>query len=128
LCYGQQIAESDGKAGDVANGITESVDKAFSLSVEDEESGASATPKCLVYLDRLCDRRRVECVVHTLGTAAAAAAVTSHKDGVVESGTAAVMVEKRLVSRLYDIGCRYCLTRLCRIIDDIEAFSVSVVH
>jgi len=59
-----------------------------------------------MYLDRLCDRRRVECIVHTL----------------------AADSEKSLVSRLRDIGRRHSLSRLCRIIDDIEAFSVDAIH
>ena len=65
-----------------------------------------STPKSLLYLDRLCDRRRVECVVHTL----------------------AAVADKPLVSQLHDIGRRHSLLRLCRIIDDIEAFSVTAVH
>ena len=84
-----------------ANGENE--EHRIDLAKSDENEG---TPKSLVYLDRLCDRRRVECVVHTL------AAVT----------------DKSLVSRLRDIGLRHSLLRLCRIIDDIEAFSVAAVH
>ena len=69
----------------------------------EEEDGTP--PKSLMYLDRLCDRRRVECIVHTLATVS----------------------DKPLVSRLRAVGRRHSLSRLCRIIDDIEAFSVAAV-
>jgi len=74
-----------------------------------EHEADETTPKSLVYLDRLCDRRRVECVVHTL------AAVADKP-------------QSRLVSQLHDIACRHRMSRLCRIIDDIEAFSVAAVR
>jgi len=72
----------------------------------DMVDSVDSTPKSLVYLDRLCDRRRVECVIHTLAT----------------------VTDRPLVSRLRQIGRRHSLLRLCRIIDDIEAFSVAAVH
>ena len=96
-----QVPVHEAVAG-LANGSTDEqqVDVA---NCDDEED---KTPKSLMYLDRLCDRRRVECVVHTLAT----------------------VTDKPLVSRLRDVGRRHSLSRLCRIIDDIEAFSVSSVH
>lgn len=76
----------------------------------DGDTVEERTPKSLVYLDRLCDRRRVECVVHTL----AAAAVSDD--------------DRRLVPRLRDVARRHSMSRLCRIIDNIEALSVAALH
>ena len=65
--------------------------------------------KSLVYLDRLCDLRRVECVVHTLATVAD-------------------KPQSCRMSQLRGIACRHRLWRLCRIIDDIDACSIAAVH
>ena len=86
----------------LANGENEELWVDLANSEEEEER----TPKSLMYLDRLCDRRRIECVVHTL----------------------ARVTDKALVSQLYDIGRRHSLSRLCRIIDDIEFFSATNVR
>ena len=100
LMFCDQIPVSETVDG-LANGANE--ERRVELADCEEEE---TTPKSLVYLDRLCDRRRVECVLHTL------AAVT----------------DKPLVSRLHDIGRRHSLSRLCRIINDIEMFSVDAVQ
>ena len=85
----------------MADGENKDHEVSNSASCEEEK-----TPKSLTYLDRLCDRRRVECVVHMLATVAA---------------------DKPLVSQLHCIAHRHRLSRLCRIIDDILAFSVDAV-
>ena len=85
----------------LANGSNEEQEVDVANCNQDEDG----TPKSLMYLDRLCDRRRVECIVHTLAT----------------------VTDKPLVSRLRDVGRRHSLSRLCRIIDDIEAFSVAAI-
>ena len=105
FCFGwlmlcDQIPVTEAVDG-FANGENE--EHRIDLANSDEHEG---TPKSLVYLDRLCDRRRVECIVHTL----------------------AAVMDKPLVSRLHDIGVRHSLLRLCRIIDDIEAFSVAAIR
>ena len=100
LVFGDQIPVPE-TANDVVNGENQDQRQVGLADCEEDR-----TPKSLMYLDQLCDRRRVECVIHTLDAVAG----------------------KSLVSRLSDVAHRHSLSRLCRIIGDVETFSVAAVH